>query len=165
MKPQLRLFNDPNETRVFVCQLANAQEFGWESITLEKITNELCPDGVFALTIINNGGHYVSAFRDKNQAIETIEKTAPGKYIWSKEPLKCRHCKHRRRYQAGGRIIQYCNARKSNRTQIGLLKIKAKNPACLLFENSGPNIKKLCFHSCSPSDYYKGGKCDKMGCL
>lgn len=24
--------------------------------------------------------------------------------------------------------------------------------------------EKLCNHACSPSDYYKGGKCDKMGC-
>ena len=24
--------------------------------------------------------------------------------------------------------------------------------------------KKSCDHACSPSDYYPGGKCDKMGC-
>jgi hypothetical protein len=24
--------------------------------------------------------------------------------------------------------------------------------------------RKSCDHACSPSDYYKGGKCDKMGC-
>jgi hypothetical protein len=25
-------------------------------------------------------------------------------------------------------------------------------------------VQKCCDHACSPSDYYKGGKCDKMGC-
>jgi hypothetical protein len=25
-------------------------------------------------------------------------------------------------------------------------------------------IKSACNNSCGPSDYYKGGKCDKMGC-
>ena len=24
--------------------------------------------------------------------------------------------------------------------------------------------RKSCDHACGPSDYYKGGKCDKMGC-
>jgi len=24
--------------------------------------------------------------------------------------------------------------------------------------------RKSCHHACGPSDYYKGGKCDKMGC-
>ena len=24
--------------------------------------------------------------------------------------------------------------------------------------------RKSCHHACSPSDFYKGGKCDKMGC-
>lgn len=26
------------------------------------------------------------------------------------------------------------------------------------------NKTKSCDHACSPSDYYKGGKCDRMGC-
>lgn len=32
-------------------------------------------------------------------------------------------------------------------------------------ENINPkNTLKSCKHACSPSDYYPGGKCDKMGC-
>jgi len=37
---------------------------------------------------------------------------------------------NRQRHQKGGSIIQYCGVRRSNRTENGLLKIKAKNPAC-----------------------------------
>lgn len=29
---------------------------------------------------------------------------------------------------------------------------------------SEQSARKSCHHACSPSDYYKGGKCDKMGC-
>src|SRR6478609_10636746 len=41
----------------------------------------------------------------------------------------CRSCVHRQRWQCGGSIIQYCAARKSNRTDNGLLKIKVTDPA------------------------------------
>lgn len=46
----------------------------------------------------------------------------------------CLHCENRQRHEKGGSIIQYCAVRKSNRTENGLLKIKAKNPACEQFE-------------------------------
>jgi len=46
----------------------------------------------------------------------------------------CRHCEHRQRHQCGGSIIQYCGARKSNRTENGLLKIKVTDRACSLFK-------------------------------
>lgn len=46
----------------------------------------------------------------------------------------CFHCENRQRHEKGGSIIQYCGVRKSNRTENGLLKIKAKNPACEQFE-------------------------------
>lgn len=53
----------------------------------------------------------------------------------------CRHCEHRQRWQCGGKVIQYCGARKSNRTENGLLKIKVTDPACPLFklEEKGGN--------------------------
>jgi hypothetical protein len=47
----------------------------------------------------------------------------------------CLTCAYRERWQMGGSIIQYCGARKSNRTSIGLLKIKCKTPACQLYKN------------------------------
>ena len=46
----------------------------------------------------------------------------------------CLHCVNRQRHQKGGSIIQYCGVRKSNRTENGLLKIRAKNPACEQFK-------------------------------
>jgi hypothetical protein len=46
----------------------------------------------------------------------------------------CRTCIHRERWQCGGTTIQYCGVRKSNRTDNGKLKIKAKNPACASYK-------------------------------
>ncbi len=48
----------------------------------------------------------------------------------------CRTCKHRQRweYDDNGKILQYCGIRKSNRTMNGLLKIKCKNEACILYQ-------------------------------
>lgn len=50
----------------------------------------------------------------------------------------CRQCKHRQRWECegGGRIIQYCGVRRSNRTENGLLHIKVTNKACYMFELS-----------------------------
>lgn len=42
----------------------------------------------------------------------------------------CLTCIYRERGECGGSIIQYCSRIKSKRTQIGLKKIKCKNPAC-----------------------------------
>jgi hypothetical protein len=50
------------------------------------------------------------------------------------KPQTCRNCRHRERHEMGATIISYCGIRKSNRTQNGKLKIKAKDPACRLFE-------------------------------
>jgi hypothetical protein len=47
----------------------------------------------------------------------------------------CNDCQHRERHQCNSKVIQYCGARKSNRTQNGLLKIKCKTKACFLFTN------------------------------
>jgi len=58
-------------------------------------------------------------------------------YVEPKKPTKfCRTCKHRQRMTAdwSNSVWQYCSVRRSNRTQNGLLKIKAKNPACDLYE-------------------------------
>ena len=49
--------------------------------------------------------------------------------------LTCKDCKHRERWQCNSKVFQYCGKRKSNRTDNGLLKIKAKNMACDLFES------------------------------
>lgn len=46
----------------------------------------------------------------------------------------CRTCKHRQPWECGSMTIQYCGARGSNRTDNGLLKIRAKDPACVLYE-------------------------------
>ncbi len=46
----------------------------------------------------------------------------------------CKTCVHRERWEYGSKIIQYCGARKSNRTENGLLKIKCKNEACILYK-------------------------------
>jgi len=54
--------------------------------------------------------------------------------IPEEKPTKfCRTCEHRERTQCGGSIIQYCGVRKSNLTDNGKLKIKAKRPACSLY--------------------------------
>lgn len=46
----------------------------------------------------------------------------------------CRTCKHRQRWQCNSKVIQYCGIRTSNRTDNGLLKIKAKDNACVMYE-------------------------------
>ena len=46
----------------------------------------------------------------------------------------CLTCENRQRWQCGGRVIQYCGVRKSNRTDNGLLKIRAKDPACPFYK-------------------------------
>ena len=43
-------------------------------------------------------------------------------------------CEYRQRWQCGGSVIQYCSVRKSKRTENGLLKIKCKNQACMLYK-------------------------------
>ena len=45
----------------------------------------------------------------------------------------CRHCAHRVRYRHGNTIFGYCAARPSGRTSCKLLKVKANQPACILF--------------------------------
>jgi hypothetical protein len=47
--------------------------------------------------------------------------------------LKCRHCEHAEAWQCNSKVFHYCRARKSNRTDNGLLKIKLKDQACLSF--------------------------------
>ena len=52
----------------------------------------------------------------------------------------CQNCEHRQRWQCGSRVVQYCGARKSNRTENGLLKITRNTPACTLFDRyKGPD--------------------------
>jgi hypothetical protein len=46
----------------------------------------------------------------------------------------CRTCLNRQRWLCGVRIIQYCGVRRSNRTENGLLKIKAKDAACAAYK-------------------------------
>lgn len=55
-----------------------------------------------------------------------IEPITPG--------LTCWLCVNRQRWHCGSKVIQYCGARKSNRTTNGLLKIKARGPACELYK-------------------------------
>ena len=52
------------------------------------------------------------------------------------ENKTCRTCEYRERWQCGGRVIQYCGRRKSNRTFNHLLKIKVTTPACGLFKEA-----------------------------
>lgn len=56
------------------------------------------------------------------------------------EPIKdfktCISCEHRERHQCSGSIIQYCGVRKSNRTYNKQLKIKCKDKACPLYQES-----------------------------
>ncbi len=47
----------------------------------------------------------------------------------------CKDCKHCQRWQCNSKVFHYCGVRKSKRTQNGLLKIKCKDKACLLFES------------------------------
>jgi hypothetical protein len=49
---------------------------------------------------------------------------------------KCNDCEHRQRWECNSKIIQYCGVRKSNRTNNGLLKIKCKDKACALFQET-----------------------------
>ena len=46
----------------------------------------------------------------------------------------CRHCIHAQGWECGSKVIYYCEIRKSNRTDNGLLKIKLKNIACAAFK-------------------------------
>jgi hypothetical protein len=55
--------------------------------------------------------------------------------IEEKKPDKtCLTCVKRQRWQCNSVIVQYCGVRKSNRTHNGLLKIKCKDKACVLYE-------------------------------
>ena len=60
-----------------------------------------------------------------------FEKIIPDKF--------CRTCVHRERHQCGSMVIQYCGARKSNRTDNGKLKIKCKTIACNLYKHDTPD--------------------------
>jgi len=56
----------------------------------------------------------------------------------TKEPNKndntCKQCEHRQSWECNSKVFQYCGARKSNRTKNGLLKIKCKDTACIMFK-------------------------------
>lgn len=52
--------------------------------------------------------------------------------------VTCRSCDNRQRWQCGGRVIQYCGVRKSNRTENGLAKIKVTDPACDQYKSVKP---------------------------
>lgn len=47
----------------------------------------------------------------------------------------CRTCAYRQRWECGSKIIQYCEAIKSRRTENGLKKIKCKDAACSLYKD------------------------------
>lgn len=51
----------------------------------------------------------------------------------------CRTCRHRERWQCGGKIIQYCGKIRSSRTDNGLKKIKVSNPACSQYVETAQN--------------------------
>lgn len=53
----------------------------------------------------------------------------------SEELLTCRTCEHRERWECGSKIISYCNARHSNRTDNGLKKVKCNDTACDYYIN------------------------------
>jgi len=50
----------------------------------------------------------------------------------------CNGCEHRQRWECNSKVFQYCGVRKSNRTNNGLLKIKCKDAACPLFQETDP---------------------------
>ena len=55
------------------------------------------------------------------------------------EPIKqdnktCKTCKHLERWKYTHVTIYYCSMWKSNRTANNMLKVKANNPACPIFE-------------------------------
>lgn len=60
--------------------------------------------------------------------------------LFNVDPIKeetketCNTCQHRQRWHCGSKVIQYCGVRKSNRTDNGLLKIKCKDKACLMYK-------------------------------
>lgn len=51
-----------------------------------------------------------------------------------KSGLTCKSCEHRQRWECNSKVFQYCGARKSNRTENGLFKIKCKDVACPLYK-------------------------------
>ena len=51
----------------------------------------------------------------------------------------CRTCRHRERWQCGGKIIQYCGKIRSSRTGNGLKKIKVSKPACSQYVETAQN--------------------------
>jgi hypothetical protein len=50
---------------------------------------------------------------------------------------KCGGCAFIERWSCGGSFFYYCKARKSNRTDNGLLKVKRGNAACTAFSFKG----------------------------
>lgn len=64
-------------------------------------------------------------------------------YVEPDKPIRfCRTCAHRQPWECGGRTIQYCGVRKSNRTSNGLLRIKVTTSACLAYKE-GKNYWEL----------------------
>lgn len=63
-----------------------------------------------------------------------LDRYMDKKAAEEKEALTCRNCEHRERWQMGGRVIQYCGARRSSRTLNGLRKIKVTDKACALYK-------------------------------
>lgn len=57
----------------------------------------------------------------------------PENFVQNFQKYKCKHCKHFFPRECGSKIIFYCVRRKSNRTESGLLKIKANDIGCELF--------------------------------
>jgi hypothetical protein len=68
-----------------------------------------------------------------NELFDIAETTRPQE-IHNGTGKRCNQCKHGQGHICGSKIIWYCWLRKSNRTDNGLLKIKARMEGCELFE-------------------------------
>jgi len=58
------------------------------------------------------------------------------------ETRRCSDCKHAWRWQCGSKVICYCRARSSNRTENGLHKTKWRAAACSRFEAATREVEK-----------------------
>lgn len=68
-------------------------------------------------------------FNIQDYTAETLKQIMLNNY--------CRMCIHHRTIKQGyegKNKVQICDARNSNRTQSGFLKVKASQPACILFQ-------------------------------
>jgi hypothetical protein len=99
---------------------------GWQGVLLFRLPVRFSEGAAGAV----QGGEMTTDLFDMPESVKPVETHAgTGR--------RCNECRHGQGWVCGSKIIWYCWRRKSNRTDNGLLKIKARQAACEVFEARG----------------------------